>query len=182
MLIGRDSSCLLVVDIQEKLLPAMQDPMLVVRNAGILMQSAARLGIPILVSEQYPQGLGPTVAELRHLAPPEAVLAKTAFSCANDPYLRQRLEQLKRPQVIICGIEAHVCVLQTAIGLMASSDALKPVVVADATSSRTVANRDAGMARLRSDGVEIATTEMAVFEWLGRAGTPEFKELSKLIR
>jgi nicotinamidase-related amidase len=84
--------------------------------------------------------------------------------------------------VVICGIEAHVCVLQTALGLSAAGSSLSPIVVADATSSRTVANRDAGMARLRGDGVEIATTEMAVFEWLGRAGTPEFKELSKLIR
>jgi nicotinamidase-related amidase len=182
MLIGRDSSCLLVVDIQEKLLPAMQDPMLVVRNTGILMQAAARLGIPILVSEQYPQGLGPTVAELRHLAPADAVLAKTSFSCADDPGLRQRLADLKRPQAIICGIEAHVCVLQTALGLAGPNSGITPIVIADATSSRTIANRDAGVARLRTDGVEIATTEMAVFEWLGRAGTPEFKELSRLIR
>jgi nicotinamidase-related amidase len=182
MLIGRDSSCLLVVDIQEKLLPTMQDPMLVVRNAGILMQAAARLGIPILVSEQYPQGLGPTVAELRHLAPADAAFAKTAFSCADDPGLRRRLEELKRPQAIICGIEAHVCVLQTALGLAAQDSGIIPIVIGDATSSRTAANREAGLSRLRADGVEIATTEMAVFEWLGRAGTPEFKELSRLIR
>jgi nicotinamidase-related amidase len=182
MLIGRDSSCLLVVDIQEKLLPAMQDPMLVVRNTGILMQAAARLGIPILVSEQYPQGLGPTVAELRHLAPADAVLAKTAFSCADDPALCQRLADLKRPQAVICGIEAHVCVLQTALGLAARKSGITPIVIGDATSSRTNANREAGLARLRADGVEIATTEMAVFEWLGSAGTSEFKELSRLIR
>ena len=182
MLIGRDSCCLLVVDIQEKLLPAMQDPMLVVRNTGILMQAAARLGIPILVSEQYPQGLGPTVAELRHLAPADAVLSKTSFSCADDPALRQRLADLKRPQAIICGIEAHVCVLQTALGLARANLEISPIVIADATSSRSIANRDAGLVRLRADGVEIATTEMAVFEWLGRAGTPEFKELSRLIR
>src|SRR5262245_10835882 len=163
MLIGRDRSCLLVVDIQEKLLPAMQDPMLVVRNAGILMQAAARLGIPILVSEQYPQGLGPTVAELRHLAPADAVLAKMAFSCADDPALSQRLADLQRPQAIICGIEAHVCVLQTALGLLRQKGGITPIVIADATSSRTDANREAGLARLRADGVAIATTEMAVF-------------------
>jgi len=182
MLISRDISCLLVVDIQEKLLPAMQDPMLVVRNAAILMQAAARLGVPVVVSEQYPQGLGPTVAELQHLAPADSILAKTAFSCADDPGLRQKLADLKRPQVIICGIEAHFCVLQTALGLTPGADKLSPVVVADATSSRTNANREAALARLRVDGVQIATTEMVVFEWLGRAGTPEFKELSRLIR
>src|SRR5262245_20222801 len=184
MLIGRDRSCLLVVDIQEKLLPAMQDPMLVVRNARILMQAAARLGIPVLVSEQYPQGLGLTVAELRHLAPADSVHAKTAFSCADDQVLRQKLAELDRPQVILCGIEAHVCVLQTALGLSESDppNELSPVVVADATSSRTIANREAALARLRADSVQIATTEMVLFEWLGRAGTPEFKELSRLIR
>lgn len=183
MLIGRDISCLLVVDIQEKLLPAVQDPMLVVRNTGILMQAAARLGVPILVSEQYPQGLGPTVAELRHLAPAESILAKTAFSCAADPGLRQKLMDLNRPQVVICGIETHVCVLQTALGLTGDNHhPIVPVVVADATSSRTNANRDAALARLRVDGVQAVTTEMVVFEWLGRAGTPEFKEISRLIR
>src|SRR5262245_39138054 len=166
MLIGRDRSCLLVVDIQEKLLPAMEDPMLVVRNAGILMQAAARLGVPIVVSEQYPQGLGPTVAELRHLAPADSIHAKTAFSCADDPVLRQKLTDLNRPQVILCGIEAHVCVLQTAFGLSDGSvpSELSPVVVADATSSRTTANRDAALARLRADSVQIATTEMVLFE------------------
>jgi nicotinamidase-related amidase len=184
MLISRDNSCLLVVDIQEKLLPAMQDPMLVVRNTGVLMQAAARLGVPILVSEQYPQGLGPTVAELRHLAPAESIHAKTTFSCADDQVLRQKLAQLKRAQVILCGIEAHVCVLQTALGLSGTEppSGLSPVVVADATSSRTTANREAALARLRADSVQIATTEMVLFEWLGRAGTPEFKELSRLIR
>jgi nicotinamidase-related amidase len=122
------------------------------------------------------------VAELRHLAPADAVLAKTAFSCAEDPALLQRLANLKRPQAIICGIEAHVCVLQTALGLSGPDAGITPIVIADATSSRTSANRDAGLARLRADGVEIATTEMALFEWLGKAGTPEFKELSRLIR
>ena len=110
------------------------------------------------------------------------MLAKTSFSCADDPGLRQRLADLKRPQAIICGIEAHVCVLQTALGFAGPNSGITPIVIADATSSRTIANRDAGVARLRTDGVEIATTEMAVFEWLGRAGTPEFKELSRLIR
>jgi nicotinamidase-related amidase len=96
--------------------------------------------------------------------------------------LLQRLANLKRPQAIICGIEAHVCVLQTALGLSGPDAGITPIVIADATSSRTSANRDAGLARLRADGVEIATTEMALFEWLGKAGTPEFKELSRLIR
>jgi nicotinamidase-related amidase len=180
MMIDREAACLLVVDVQERLLPAMQDPMAVVRNAGILMQAAARLGVPIVVSEQYPRGLGSTVAELRHLAPPDAILPKLSFSCAEDPGLRRRLEDLGRSQVVVCGIETHVCVLQTALGL--ASGGWVPFAIADATSSRSLANRDAGLARLRADGIEVATTEMAVFEWLGRAGTAEFKEISRLIK
>ena len=180
MLIGRDTSCLLVVDLQEKLLPAMQDPMLVVRNAGILMQAAARLGVPILVSEQYPQGLGPTVAELRHLAPPESIHAKTAFSCADDPDLRLKLADFQRAQVIVCGIEAHVCVLQTAIDLEAQG--FEAFVVADAVGSRSKVNRKLAINRLLKSGVDVVDSEMVLFEWLGRAGTPEFKELQALVK
>ncbi|HZF34469.1 MAG TPA: hydrolase [Candidatus Angelobacter sp.] len=180
MLIERDKSCLLVVDVQEKLAPAVSDPADVVRNAGILMRAAARLGIPLVVSEQYPQGLGATVPELRALAPESARIAKLSFSCADDPALRQRIGEAQRSLIVIVGMEAHVCVLQSALGLQQAG--YKAVVVADAIASRAPANRDAALQRLRENGVEVATTEMVLFEWLGQAGTPEFKELSKLIK
>jgi nicotinamidase-related amidase len=180
MLIERDKSCLLVVDVQEKLVPAMADPAGVIRNAGILMQAAARLGIPLAVSEQYPQGLGTTVPELRALAPDAARVAKLSFSCAGDPALQQRIKETQRSLIVIAGLEAHVCVLQSALGFRQAGYGI--VVVADAISSRTPANRDAALQRLRENGVEVATTEMVVFEWLGLAGTPEFKELSRLIK
>jgi nicotinamidase-related amidase len=180
MLIERDRSCLLVVDVQEKLAPAMADPAGVIRNVGILMQAAARLGVPLLISEQYPQGLGHTVPELRSLAPESARVAKLSFSCAADPGLRRRIEQVERPLIVIAGLEAHVCVLQSALGLRGAG--YQTVVVADAISSRTPASREAALARLRENGVEVATTEMVLFEWLGQAGTPEFKELSRLIK
>ncbi len=180
MLIERGRSCLMVVDVQERLAPAMANSAAVIRNSAVLMQAAERLQLPLLVSEQYPQGLGPTVPELRALTPAGAVHAKLSFSCADDPGLAARLAAFERPQVAICGIEAHVCVLQTALGLQAGG--YQPSVVADATSSRTTANREAGLARLRDAGVTIVTTEMVLFEWLGAAGTPEFRELSKLIR
>jgi nicotinamidase-related amidase len=180
MLIERDKSCLLVVDVQEKLAPAVSDPADVIRNAGILMRAGARLGVPLVVSEQYPQGLGATVPELRALAPESARVAKLSFSCADDPALRQRIKEAQRSLIVIVGMEAHVCVLQSALGLQQAG--YKTVVVADAISSRAPANRDAALQRLRENGVEVATTEMVLFEWLGQAGTPEFKELSKLIR
>jgi nicotinamidase-related amidase len=180
MLIERQKSCLLVVDVQEKLAPAMADPASVISNAGILMRAAARLHVPLVVSEQYPQGLGTTVPELRALAPDSARGAKLSFSCAADPGLLQRIKDAQRSQIVIAGLEAHVCVLQSALGLQQAGYQI--VVVADAISSRAPASRDAALQRLRENGVEVATTEMVLFEWLGQAGTPEFKELSKLIK
>jgi len=180
MLIEREKSCLLIVDVQEKLAPAMAESAAVIRNAGILMQAAARLAVPLVVSEQYPQGLGATVPELRALAPDSARIAKLSFSCAADPALQQRIEEAQRSLLVIAGMEAHVCVLQSALGFRRAGYGV--VVVADAVSSRMPANREAALQRLRENGVEVATTEMVLFEWLGQAGTPEFKELSRLIR
>ena len=180
MLIERDRSCLLIVDVQEKLAPAMADPAGAIRNAGILMQAAGRLAVPLVVSEQYPQGLGATVPELRALAPDSARIAKLSFSCAADPALQQRIKEVRRPLIVIAGLEAHVCVLQSALGFRQAGYQI--VVVADAISSRAPASREAALQRLRENGVEVATTEMVLFEWLGQAGTPEFRELSKLIK
>jgi nicotinamidase-related amidase len=180
MLIERDKSCLLVVDVQEKLAPAVAEPATVIANAAILMQAAARLTVPVLLSEQYPQGLGATVPELRALVPDTARISKLSFSCAADPGLQRRIKETDRSLLVICGMEAHVCVLQSALGFQQAG--YRSVVVADAVSSRAAANREAALQRLRENGVEVATTEMVLFEWLGQAGTPEFKELSRLIR
>jgi nicotinamidase-related amidase len=108
------------------------------------------------------------------------VVEKTHFSCAAEPALKARIEAMGRKTVVLAGIEAHVCVLQTALGLKALG--LVPVVVTDACSSRDPANHEAAMRRLTANGIEVVTAEMVVFEWLQRAGTPEFKELSRLVR
>lgn len=180
MLIERDRSLLLVVDVQERLLPAMAEPDKILANCKALLSGGARLGVPVLVSEQYPKGLGPTVGDLRALLPEGALCDKLSFSCTADPELRARIARAGRDQIVICGIEAHVCVLQTALGVQAAG--LSPVVVADATGSRKPESKEVALDRLRHNGIEIATTEMVLFEWLGRAGTEEFRELSKLIR
>ncbi len=180
MLIQAEQSALLVVDIQTKLLPAMAAPDPVVSNTARLMRAATRLGVPLLVSEQYPKGLGPTVPELAALAPVGAVLEKNAFSCAGDAGIVAKVGSLGRSQLVLCGIESHVCVLQTAIGFRALGYAV--FVAWDATSSRREADRDLAAARLRAEGVALVGTEMALFEWLGKAGTPEFKEISVLIK
>lgn len=180
MLIDAERSGLLVVDIQARLVPSMADPQAVIANSGVLLKAARRLRVPVLVSEQYPRGLGPTVAELRALLSPDEIVEKLTFSClAEDDYLR-RFRQLGREQAVIAGIEAHVCVLQTAADLLAAGAGV--FVVADATSSRTTANHRAALARLGALGAAIVTTEMVVFEWLRRAGTPQFKDLSALIK
>jgi nicotinamidase-related amidase len=180
MLLDAGKSSLLIVDVQENLAPVMADPRAVYRHCAVLLRAAARLEIPITVSEQYPKGLGHTVGELLALAPPGAQVGKMHFSCAADAALKQRLDAYGRPQVVIAGIEAHVCVLQSALGFKQAG--YEVAVVQDACSSRNPDNHRAAMERLRANGVDIVTTEMVVFEWLHCAGTPEFKELSKLIK
>ena len=180
MVLNAQQSTLLVVDIQTALLPVMAESDRVVSGSAILLRAAQRLGVPVVVSEQYPRGLGPTIHELAALFSPEDVLEKLHFSCADDPIISARLRELNRPQVVVGGIEAHVCVMQTALGLKMAG--YQVLVVSDATSSRTHANHQAAMARLTAAGVTIGTVEMVVFEWLNRAGSPEFQELSKLIK
>jgi nicotinamidase-related amidase len=180
MLFVAPRSALLVVDIQAKLLPAMAEPGSVVANATKLMRGAVRLSVPLLVSEQYPKGLGPTVPELAALAPAGATLEKNAFSCADDDGIVARVRGIDRRQLVLCGIESHVCVLQTAIGFRERG--YDVAVAWDATSSRRESDRALAADRLRHAGVVLASTEMVLFEWLGRAGTPEFKEISGLIK
>lgn len=180
MLMHREHGLLLVVDIQEKLAPAILHADTVVANAAKLIQAAKQLSVPILASEQYPKGLGPTVMPLRELLPAEALLEKTYFSCLSEPGFGDRLVKQARAQIIVCGMETHVCVLQTVLGLKAAGYA--PMVVADATSSRSIQSYDLGIARMRDAGITVVTTEMVLFEWIGRAATPEFKALLPLIK
>lgn len=180
MLLDRDRSVLLVVDIQERLAPAIAGGEAVVARAAFLLEAAARLGVPVVASEQYPKGLGHTVPALRPLLEGAAVFPKTAFSAARDPEIARHLRGLGRPQVVLTGMETHVCVLQTALGLKEAGYAV--AVAADAVGSRHPERRLLGLERMRAEGVVIADSEMAAFEWLGEAGTPVFREVSRLIR
>ncbi len=180
MLIDAQKSALLVIDVQERLNPAMHDSEGVIANIARLVKAATTLDVPVLASEQYPKGLGHTVAPLATLMADETVAEKMSFSCMADEGYRQRFDALNRPHAIICGIEAHVCVLQTAIELLERGKSV--FVVADGTSSRTQANHTAALKRIGRAGAEIVTTEMVLFEWLRRAGTPEFKTISQLVK
>ena len=180
MLLDRERSALLVVDVQSRLAPAMADSAGVVGRVRVLLEAARRLGVPTLVSEQYPKGLGGTVEELAPSLGDAKVIPKTAFSCAREPEFAAALRGLDRPQVVVCGMETHVCVLQTALDLHGQGFAVH--VAADAVGSRDTARRDLGLARMRDAGCAIVDSEMVVFEWLGAAGTDEFREVSKLIK
>jgi isochorismate hydrolase len=183
MLISADRSSLLLIDIQERLLPAMAGAQELERRCSILLKAAKRLNVPIAVSEQYPKGLGATVAPLREHLGNAPVFAKTEFSGWRNEALRTHLIALHeagRPQVVVAGVEAHVCVLQTAIDLAQAGFAV--FAVADAIASRAPASVALAQERMRQAGVAIVNTEMAVFELLGRAGSAEFMELSGLIK
>ena len=180
MVLERNKSCLLIVDVQERLTPVMNDPRRVLHNCALLMRAAQRLEIPILVTEQYPKGLGPTMVDLRPYVPAEGALPKMHFSAAADKAILARIESLGRKQVVIAGIETHVSVLQTAIDLKAKG--YEALVVADACASRRIESEQMGWSRMRQCGVELLSVEMAFFEWIHEAGTPEFKELAGLIK
>ena len=179
-MLRRDRCCLVMVDLQARLLPVIDGGERVVRNGAILLQAARILAVPVLATEQYPKGLGPTDPELAALVPGFAPIEKLSFSCTGDAGFMARLEAVGRSQIVLFGIEAHVCVLQTALGLRESGREVS--VVADAVGSRMAENRDLALARLRAAGVGIVSTEMAVFEWMERAGTDAFRAVSRLIR
>lgn len=180
MLINAEESVLVLVDLQERLIPAIAGKEKLLRNCATLLQGARRLSVPILASEQYPTGLGRTTASLAAGLAPEEVVEKITFSCLATPDFGARLSALGRPQVVVCGAEAHVCVLQTALDLRARGH--RVFIVADATGSRDPANCKAALARLSRAGAEVVTTEMVLFEWLKRAGTEDFRALLPLIK
>jgi nicotinamidase-related amidase len=178
-------AALLVVDIQDRLLPAMPEATLadVLRNTKILIATADRLGLPIVVSQQYPRGLGPTTQPIEDaLAPARHVhrFDKLAFSAAAAPAFAALALTLGRDQWIVCGMETHVCVYQTARDLVARGWAAH--VCADAVCSRTGMNRELGLRLMERTGAIITSTEVCVFDLLGSAGSDEFRALSKLIR
>ena len=183
MLLLREKSLLLIVDMQERILPAMNDSQGAIDRCLQLLGAARTLSIPILVSEQYPHGLGPTVSALRESAQGTPVFTKLHFSCAADPDIAAKVREFLasgRTQLVLAGIEAHVCVLQSALGFKEMG--FDCFVATDATTSRARASIVVANDRLRSSGISLITTEMAVFEWLHTAGTPEFKYLSNLLK
>ncbi len=177
MLMKIETSCLLAVDFQERLMPAVHDTDHIVANAAWLIQIAQRLNVPVLASEQYPRGLGHPVAAIRELLPAEAFMEKLHFSCAAERDCMRRIDALGRQQIVVIGAEAHVCVLQTALDLHAAGRDV--YLVADAVSSRSPRDVELALERMRAEGVRVVSREMVVFEWLHQAGDDRFREISR---
>ncbi|QMT59614.1 MULTISPECIES: hydrolase [unclassified Legionella] len=177
MLLNKEDSLLLLVDVQEKLTPAVLNSEAFISRCEWLLKLARKIGVPILVSEQYPQGLGSTLQQFQSYFDPQQCIDKVSFSCMGEPKYQEQLKKHHKKQLILIGIETHVCVLQTALEMKAAG--FEVFVVVDAVSCRGEQNMKYGLKRMKNEGVHLVTSEMVFFEWLRKAGTPEFKQLSK---
>ncbi len=175
MLLKANGSTLLVIDVQERLLPHIHEGASVVEHASWLVRVATRLGVPVLATEQYPKGIGPTHAGLAALLP-SPPKQKLHFSCVAAGCLDDE-PAWARSQVVLAGIEAHVCVLQTALELRAQGRGV--FLVDEAVGSRRASDKALALERMRAHGVSIVSREMVAFEWLHESGTPLFKEVSR---
>ncbi|MCB1492894.1 MAG: isochorismatase family protein [Rhodobiaceae bacterium] len=184
MILEAERTQLVAVDIQERLLPAMSEMRQVVERTELIGAATRRLDIPTTISEQYPRGLGHTYSKVHQALGNEArIFEKMHFSCMRDPELGAHIADLReagRNQAVIIGIETHVCVAQTALDMKAQG--FEVAVIVDACSSRRKDDKLAAIERFRDHGIEIITTEMAVFEWLERAGTDDFRAMAPLIK
>lgn len=183
MRLDRNDAVLVVIDVQERLMPVIHERFEVEANVERLVRGAHVLGIPAIVTEQYVKGLGPTVEPLRRALEETngyRPIEKDCFSAHGCAAFAAQLAALDRRQVLLAGVEAHVCVYQTARDLLASG--LKVWLIADAMSSRTTRNRDLALQRLVSEGARLSSTEMALFELLVVSGTEEFQAISRLVR
>lgn len=169
---------LLVIDVQEKLIPLIPAAAAMIRNVAFLIDAAHLLEMPVVATEQYPRGLGPTVPELASRLPnrPE----KTAFSCCAIPAVVETFHRAARPKIVLAGIETHVCVLNTVLDLLALD--FRVYIAVDAVACRGAIDHEYGLRRAERAGAILTTSETCVFEWIGGSGHPRFKEISKMIQ
>jgi nicotinamidase-related amidase len=180
MRILRENSIGLVIDIQERLVPAMEENDVLVENCKKLIEGLQILGVPMLVTQQYTKGLGETIEDVKTLFSDFQYIEKKDFSCYDEPVFAEKLALSGAKNVIICGIESHVCVMQTAVDLKAAG--YTPVVVSDCVSSRSFDNLDLAAERFRHEGIMMTSFESILFELTRSAGAPGFKEISKLVK
>ncbi|WP_135078395.1 hydrolase [Terasakiella sp. SH-1] len=178
--IDPQESLFLVVDIQQKLAPAMWNGEAAIEVNYKLLQAAQHLGVPHMVSEQYPAGIGQTVDVLAPLINSAYLFEKMTFSCLGDDVIAAELKEKGRNQIVVSGMETHVCVCQTVLDML--DEGYQVYVVEDAVASRTVENKMLGLDRMRHAGAQIVSSEMVMFEWLQQAGTDDFKSILPLIK
>jgi nicotinamidase-related amidase len=174
-LLEKDRSALLLIDVQDRLFPHIHEHQSMLARIELLLSAASLMKIPVLATEQYPKGLGKTIAKISCAIPDLQPLEKVDFSCLAAPGFKDRLAALQRRQIVLIGIETHVCVMQTALDLIAHGEEV--IVVADATGSRRALDAEIALRRLDHAGAVVMTAESVVFEWLRRAGTDAFKAL-----
>jgi len=175
-----ESTALIVIDMQTKLWNVMHEKEQLLENTQKLLKGAQLLGIPIVLTEQNPDGLGPTIPELKQLIPQVNPLPKFCFSCFQDESFARAILGLNRKQLLVCGIESHICVYQTAMDLL--NQGFEVQIIADAVSSRAARNREITLMRMQSEGARLTTVEMLLFELLQTARSPQFRELSRIIK
>jgi nicotinamidase-related amidase len=179
-LLDQSNSALLLIDVQERLFPHIHEKQEMLLRIDLLLTAAHLLNIPVLATEQYPKGLGKTIPKIQHLIPDVQPLEKMDFSCLPAPGFKDRLAALQRRQIVVTGIETHVCVTQTVLDLLAHGDEV--FVVSDATGSRRRQDAETALRRLDKSGAVILSAESVVFEWLRRAGTEPFKALQPKLK
>jgi nicotinamidase-related amidase len=180
MRIQQEKGIGLAIDIQDRLLPHIHQHEAMLERIGILLKGLQILGIPVLITEQYPKGLGPTNEAVRQKLKPFNPIEKMAFSCCGEDRFMRAVEEAGKRVVIICGIETHVCVLQTALDLI--QEGYMPVIISDCVSSRRPLDKETALERMRQEGAIISTSESILFELVNVAGTDTFKQISKLVK
>ncbi len=179
-MLDKNDTVLLIIDIQDKLAAVMKMKDQVVKNCLHLIELAKMQGIPVVVTEQYPKGLGRTVPEIQAAFPSYKPIEKVAFNCCGEPSFLAEIKKLGKKKVIVTGMETHICVLQTSLGLL--QEGLDVHLVRDAVCSRTKANWETGVEFMRDAGAVMTCTETVLFQLLKVAGTEDFKKISQRIK
>jgi nicotinamidase-related amidase len=180
MRIIKENTTGLIIDIQERLFPAMHEKEILLKNTLILIRGLIELKLPLLITQQYTKGLGETLSEIKSVIPEFSFIEKHDFSCCDEVVVTEKLKVLEAKNIIICGIESHVCVLQTAVDL--KKEGFNPIVVMDCVSSRTKENIEMAKERFRHEGIMMTSYESILFELTRSSAAREFKAISKLVK
>jgi len=180
MRILKDDTAAIIIDIQERLYPVISDGEKLLQNCLKLIDGLQLLSLPVIITQQYTKGLGPTIPSVVEKFSEFSYIEKISFSCFDEPSVREKLLSLKTHNILLCGIEAHVCVLQTCLDLL--ENGFMPVVIEDCVSSRNLNDKKIAIERMRQEGARITTFESLLFELTRRAGSEVFKRISGIVK